>query len=207
MRVILSSITSLILCSSFLVTPAPAAPDEWYTYRYNSARTGAQPYASDLSDPAKVGTLEVGWGFPPTSNGVGEFKTSPIVVDDTVFIGSVNGYFYALDAATGALKWQYPKAGEQALLGSCDPGGFAGGIGHYGIQSSATFAVIGVSARLSSARLIPPLHHWTPWAMGGVARGFLRSRSRQILITLSQFGKVKLLRTSIVHRTAFFMSG
>jgi outer membrane protein assembly factor BamB len=100
-------------------------------------------YASDLSDPAKVGTLTPVWWFPPTSNGVGEFKTSPIVVDDTVFIGSVNGYFYALDAATGTKKWQYPKAGGKALLGSCDPGGFAGGIGHYGIQSSATFAVIG----------------------------------------------------------------
>jgi hypothetical protein len=52
MRVILSSISTLILCSSFLVTAARAAPDEWYTYRYNSARTGVQPFASDLSDPA-----------------------------------------------------------------------------------------------------------------------------------------------------------
>jgi outer membrane protein assembly factor BamB len=143
MRVILSSISALVLCSSFLITPAPGAPDEWYTYRHDSARTGAQPYASDLSDPAKVATLEVRWGFPSTSNGVGEFKASPIVVDDTVFIGSVNGFFYALDAASGRLKWQYPRVGDQPLLGSCDPGGFAGGIGHYGIPSSATFAVIG----------------------------------------------------------------
>jgi polyvinyl alcohol dehydrogenase (cytochrome) len=128
MRVILSSISTLILCSSFLVNSARAAPDEWYNYRYNSARTGAQPYASDLSDPTKVGTLEVGWGFPPSSSGVGDFLASPIVVDDTVFIGNTNGYFYALDAATGALKWQYPRAGEQALLGSCGrPNDFAGG--------------------------------------------------------------------------------
>ena len=138
-----SSIAAAMLCSAFFVTAAHAAPDEWYTYRYDSSRTGAQPYASNLSDPAKVGTLEVGWAFPATFNGVGEFKASPIVVDDTVFIGSVNGYFYALDAATGGLKWQYPRAGDPALLGSCDPGGFSGGIGHYGIQSSATFAVIG----------------------------------------------------------------
>ena len=86
-----SSIAAAMLCSAFFVTAAHAAPDEWYTYRYDSSRTGAQPYASNLSDPAKVGTLEVGWAFPATFNGVGEFRASPIVVDDTVFIGSVNG--------------------------------------------------------------------------------------------------------------------
>jgi hypothetical protein len=70
MRVIVRLISALILSFPIAAAAAGAAEDEWYTYRYNSARTGAQPYASDLSDPAKVGTLEVGWGFPPTSNGV-----------------------------------------------------------------------------------------------------------------------------------------
>jgi hypothetical protein len=56
MRVILSSI-SLILCSSFLVSAAHAAQDEWYTYRYDSSRTGAQPLASDLSNPAMIRNL------------------------------------------------------------------------------------------------------------------------------------------------------
>ncbi len=142
--------------------------DEWYTHRHDMLRTGAQPYASALSDPGKVGTLSVKWSFPATG-AVGEFKSSPIIVDDTVFIGSVNGYFYALDVATGALKWQYPKAGNPALLGSCDPNGFAGGIGHYGIQSSATFAAVGGQPAVILARR-------TPAPKGGwVARGFSRS--------------------------------
>ena len=142
MRAIVGAISALSLCSALLVTPAPAAQDEWYTYRYDSARIGAQPFASDLSDPAKVGTLAVGWGFPSTPSGIGEFKASPIVVDDTVFIGSTNGFFYALDAASGRLKWQYPKAGNGPLHGSCQGDTFAGGYGTYGIASSATFAVI-----------------------------------------------------------------
>src|ERR1700722_15996877 len=134
-----------MFCSAFLATAADSASDEWYAYRYDSSRAGAQPFASSLSDPAKVGSLKVGWGFPVTSEGVGQFKASPIVVDDTVFIGSVNGFFYALDAVSGRLKWQYPKAGDHGLFGSCgaNPGTFSGGIGHYGIQSSATFTVIG----------------------------------------------------------------
>ena len=138
MRVILGSLSTLIFCSAFLVTPAPAAQDEWYTYRYNNARTGVQPYASDLSDPAKVGRLAVRWSFPATPNGVGAFRASPIVVNDTVFIGSVNGYFYALDAATGALKWQYPTS-DPALIGKEQRKGLPSW--RYGIQSSASYWV------------------------------------------------------------------
>jgi hypothetical protein len=141
MRVILGSISAVILCFPFVIAAAHAAEDEWYTYRHDSARTGAQPYASDLSDPAMAATLRVQWGFAPTSNGVAGFKASPIVVDDTVFIGNTNGFFYALDAATGTLKWQYPP--DKGLIGSCGhPTDFAGGWGSYGIPSSATYAKI-----------------------------------------------------------------
>jgi outer membrane protein assembly factor BamB len=70
-----------------------------------------------------------GVGGPPA---LGAFKASPIVVNDTVFIGNENGYFYALDAATGVPKWQYPKAGDPALLGGETQW-------RYGIQSSAAY--------------------------------------------------------------------
>jgi outer membrane protein assembly factor BamB len=63
-------------------------------------------------------------------NAVGAFRGSPIVADDTVFIGSDDGYFYAVDAITGALKWQFPKKSDPPLLGT-DP------MWRYGIQSSA----------------------------------------------------------------------
>jgi outer membrane protein assembly factor BamB len=49
---------------------------------------------------------------------VGPFQASPIVVNDTVFVGNQNGYFYALDAATGTLKWQYPQASDPPLIGT-----------------------------------------------------------------------------------------
>ena len=78
MRAILGWTATLVQCCAFLVTAARAAPDEWYTYRDDSSRTGAQPYASDLSDPSKVGTLEFKWSFPTTHNGVGAFHVSPI---------------------------------------------------------------------------------------------------------------------------------
>src|SRR5262249_16483361 len=125
MRTFLGWIVTLIVCSTVLVAAAQAQPvpvppcvpvdgcppaNEWYTYGYNNARTGVQPYASDLSDPTKVSRLgrpdvQPKWTFPSDAEIIaGGFKASPIVVGDTVFIGGVNGRFYALDAATGTRK-------------------------------------------------------------------------------------------------------
>jgi outer membrane protein assembly factor BamB len=136
---------SCICCFLFAVTAAKAADDDWLTYRHDSARTGAQPVLSDLSDPARISGLHIIAQFPPDGSKTvikGGFKASPIVVDGIVFIGGVNGYFYALDAASGALIWQYPKATDPPLLGSCGKGGY-GGYGTYGVATGATFAVIG----------------------------------------------------------------
>jgi hypothetical protein len=81
MRKILGWIATSMLCSAVLVTaacspppppPPPQPRDEWYTYRYDSMRTGAQPWASALSDPAKVGTLHVGCRFWQTQMAVSE---------------------------------------------------------------------------------------------------------------------------------------
>jgi outer membrane protein assembly factor BamB len=122
----------LILFLAGLATAAGAAQDEWYAYRYDTHRTGVQPFASNLSNPAKVGSLAVKWTFPATGPGVGRFLASPIVVNNTVFIGSTTGHFYALDAATGTLKWQYPKPPALPLV-TTDP--------HwkYGIAASASY--------------------------------------------------------------------
>jgi hypothetical protein len=82
--------------------------NDWYTYRQNNRRTGDQQQKSNLSDPAKVVNLKIIWSYP-LAGSAGSFWASPIVVNNTVFIGSDNGIFYALDASSGTLKWQYPK--------------------------------------------------------------------------------------------------
>jgi outer membrane protein assembly factor BamB len=106
MLAIARSISVRIFCFLFAVAAAKAAQDDWLTYRHDSARTGAQAVASKLSDPAQISNLHVVAQFPPEGSPAvaGGFKASPIVVDGTVFIGGVDGYFYALDAASGALK-------------------------------------------------------------------------------------------------------
>jgi outer membrane protein assembly factor BamB len=143
----------MFLCAAFIMAlqgPA-AAQSDWLSYRHDFRRSGAQPapaVGSSLSNYLFVRTLHCVWSFPadgqcgaaPPVAPAGPFWASPIVVKNIVFIGDTNGVFYALDAATGALKWRYPKTGS--LAGSCTLGG-NGTWGRYGIRSSASYANIG----------------------------------------------------------------
>lgn len=122
-------------------------PAQWLAYRNNPGRYAAQFLGSKVSDPAKVlSSLHVGWKSPDPATWTGPtmpgpFRASPIVFNNTVFIGDVNGVFWALNTADGAFKWRYPPTGA-GLKGSCTSGG-NGSWGAYGIQSSATYASMG----------------------------------------------------------------
>ncbi len=123
--------------------PPPSPPVYWSTYRYDALRGGNQPTVTALSDPTKVPSLAVRATFPATGSEGGGFFASAIVVGSRVYIGSLSGRFYALDATTLQPIWEYPPAGQPPLLGSCtgDPGNPAitQSWGRYGIQSSASY--------------------------------------------------------------------
>jgi outer membrane protein assembly factor BamB len=104
----------------------------WPAYRYDSSRSGAQPFASKLSDPKAIKTLAVRWTFPAEGREPGWFNASPVVMHGTVFIGSYSGKFYAIDEKTGRLVWSYPPPSDPPLT-SPDRGTA------YGIQSSAAY--------------------------------------------------------------------
>jgi outer membrane protein assembly factor BamB len=112
------------------------ASKDWRMFRYSGARSAHQPYATALSNPSRVATLHVAWSFQPPN--AQAFRASPVVYKGRVYIGNGNGYFYALDAATGALLWQYPAATSPALTSqfTCNPSS-------NGIASSAAIARIG----------------------------------------------------------------
>src|SRR5262249_37956319 len=133
-------------------------PAQWLMYRNNPGRYAWQFLGSNVSNATSVlNSLHVGWKSPnpatwtaPTMPAA--FRASPIVFNNTVFIGDVNGVFWALNAADGTFKWRFPATGS--LKGSCTMGG-NGSWGAYGIQSSATYASIETQTRLFSALLIP----------------------------------------------------
>jgi outer membrane protein assembly factor BamB len=91
---------------------------EWPTFRHSGLRDGHQPFDSALTDPEKVKTLKIKWTFTPPAHDdfVRQFRASPVVHNDIVYVGNGNGRLYALDAATGKLQWQYPTKGNPPLL-------------------------------------------------------------------------------------------
>jgi polyvinyl alcohol dehydrogenase (cytochrome) len=86
--------------ATLAVVPVARA-DDWAMYGRNSAHT----FSTDgsLIDQHSLPSLTLAWSFTP-----GDAVTaSPAVVGGVVYVGSWDGYFYALDEHTGALRWRF----------------------------------------------------------------------------------------------------
>src|SRR5258706_6765176 len=123
-----------------LICIAGCREQEWPEFRYNARRMASQSTSTALSDRAGVASLAVRWTCTAPAPGPGGhagFRASPVINDKIRYIGKGNGYFYALNAETGALLWQYPPMGQPALLSQfqCNPSS-------YGIGSSAVVTEI-----------------------------------------------------------------
>ena len=82
------------------LTPAKAATGDWPTYLHDLQRTGASN--DTILSPANAGQLTTNWVFKTG----GPIAASPTVVGGTVYVGSWDGYEYALNATTGAMIWK-----------------------------------------------------------------------------------------------------
>ena len=135
------------LLALFFAAALAGCACDWPAFRHNALRTGGQLNHSALSDPARVPTLHVAAGWPVQPTGAQAFRASPVVYKGRVYIGNANGRFYAVDAITGAMIWQYPAPAALALTSqfTCNPSSS-------GIASSATIATIdGVTAVIFGA--------------------------------------------------------
>src|SRR5712672_221799 len=116
----------LVVPVLWVICSAGCREQEWPEFRYDPMRTAHQPNSTALSDPAKVPSLAVRWTWSahaPGTGGRAGFRATPVINDKIRYIGNGNGYFYALDAEMGVLLWQYPPAGQPALVSQfqCNP--------------------------------------------------------------------------------------
>lgn len=82
------------------LTPVSAASGDWYTFLHDPQRTAAgNDTAISASNASQLGLK---WAFKTG----GPIAASPTVVGNTVYVGSWDGYEYALNATTGALIWK-----------------------------------------------------------------------------------------------------
>lgn len=86
----------------------PAAGGEWRTFGKDLANSRHQP-AEDTIGPDEAGRLRPAWVFSSTTaGGDGDFTGTPVVAGDCVFVGSNQGWIFAIDADSGEPVWGVP---------------------------------------------------------------------------------------------------
>src|SRR5262249_42054338 len=103
MKVTLAALLGLL--AAFFLAPRASAQraTDPAMFRGNPEHTGVYP---DSTVPAG----KVKWSFD-TGNKV---RSTPVLSDGTLYVGSNSGYLYALDAESGKLKWKFQAAGAVA---------------------------------------------------------------------------------------------
>ena len=86
---------------ALLLSPLACTGADWPTYLHDGQRTASGSDEVVLS-PRSVPRLARVWSFGTGDNVV----SSPVVADGTVYVGSSDGYEYALDGASGAFRWR-----------------------------------------------------------------------------------------------------
>jgi outer membrane protein assembly factor BamB len=105
-RVVLAAAVMVVTVA--MEVPAAAQTSDWPAYLYGPRHPSRA--ASTAITPSNVASLTKRWTFrsaSPTMSGQpqGAFAASPTVFGSRVYIGSVTGFFYALDRSTGAVVW------------------------------------------------------------------------------------------------------
>ena len=88
--------------------PAPVSSWDWPGYGHDAQHTF---HGRTTLTQTSVRTLRQAWFFP-TGDAV---TATPTVVDGTVYAGSWDDYFYALDLETGKLRWKVKLAAQNAI--------------------------------------------------------------------------------------------
>src|SRR5215472_5528362 len=135
---------ALVGCSrtSLLDLDSSAISDDWPMYGLDSHHTFAR--TDSPINKANVGQMKLAWTFP-TSDAV---TASPTVVNGVVYVGAWDGYFYALDAASGAVKWKLELDCQPPIIpipAQCLPDGQAEPmrVGTEGGMVTSSAAVVG----------------------------------------------------------------
>lgn len=93
----------------------PLLGPAWNGWGVDKANTRFQPAAAAGLTAATIPNLTLKWafGFPEGRQAFGQ----PTVVGGRIYVGSDNGFVYALDAATGCVYWSYrAKAGVRTAI-------------------------------------------------------------------------------------------
>jgi outer membrane protein assembly factor BamB len=94
-----AAVAAALLAAVSLSATARAA---WTTYGHDALRSGIDPDSTSPLPPTKI------WETPSTGTGAldGKIYAQPLVFGSQVYVATENDSVFALDAATGAVRWQ-----------------------------------------------------------------------------------------------------
>jgi polyvinyl alcohol dehydrogenase (cytochrome) len=97
---------------SAVARAAAGAPDDpagdWPGWQRDVRGTRHNPAEAAIT-PSTVGGLKMKWSFVFPEVDGGTYGSQPAVVGETLYVGSPDANFYALDARTGATKWVFDR--------------------------------------------------------------------------------------------------
>ncbi len=134
LHVVLFNLAWLVL---FALAPAARAQTDWRTFGFDVQHTGYNPHETVLSQQSVAG-LGLLWSTPVG----GPVLTQPTVLSrvplssgtvDLVYVATLNGDVFALNAATGAIVWKHTVPNVQT---DCDDFAATGGL--VGVIGTAT---------------------------------------------------------------------
>ena len=100
----------LIACSAEITSDrilnAPNEPQNWLTY--SGTYNGWRHSTLDQIRVSNVSNLSVQWVFQTAS--LGQFETTPLVIDGALYGTGQDNRAFALDARTGRATWRYQRA-------------------------------------------------------------------------------------------------
>jgi alcohol dehydrogenase (cytochrome c) len=133
------------------VTPAS---DAWPAHNYDLSNSRATTQTAINS--STVTKLHPIWHFKiPGTGTFGNFATTPIVVNGVVYFQDLNSNVYALDQATGKLKWKHTFSSP-----SIGPNGVSLGYGRlYGATEKFAFALDPANGKLIWQKTLAPSVH------------------------------------------------
>jgi len=91
----------LLVALIVILLPLLMTAGDWPSYLHDGQSTAASGDETTLS-PSNASHLSAHWAFKTG----GKIASSPTVVNGVVYVGSWDGYEYALNATTGALAWR-----------------------------------------------------------------------------------------------------
>lgn len=171
------------------VVRAGLADSPWPKQGHDSMNTslGAGP----------TGPGKLRWSFP-TGNWV---QSVPVFGSDgTLYVGSVDGYLYALDAQTGSTKWSsyiYQYGPASALVGIDDTLYFGAG----NVNSGAFYAYAGATGTKKWSISLPSSVFGSP-AMGADGSVFFATTNGSVYAVDAQTGAIEWTRTGFFSMTS-----